>query len=142
VGSSWMATVLDQEQIEKSGGIASRPTSVESMPDRTGVEVATELGQRLLVRYLTPSQVSLFVSGSTDREHWVTPTAIAPNDLAVWLTLFAPRTRRRHALLLDPVKIDVIRGPAWVRLGQGIEYFLPDGFPADAVLENVALEVR
>jgi hypothetical protein len=57
VPSSWIATMLDQEQIERSNVIAARPQSVETMPDRSGADVAQELGGRLLVRYLVPAHV-------------------------------------------------------------------------------------
>jgi hypothetical protein len=52
-----------------------------------------------------------------------------------WLALFAPLLARRHALVLNPEEIDVIRGPAWIRGGQGIEYYLPSGFPQAAVVD-------
>ena len=139
--SSWIATLLDQEQIEKLNPIAPRPQAVETMPDRTGDDVATELGGRLFVRYLVPSQKAEFTDGSTDRDHWVTPTAIAPEHAVSWLALFAPRVKRQHALLLDPAKIDVVRGPAWIRFGQGIEYYLPSGFPKDAVVDVGVIQV-
>jgi hypothetical protein len=140
--SAWLATLLDQEQIEKTRVIAPRSQDVETMPDRTGAEIADELGGRLLVRYLTASQVGLFTAGSTDRGHWVTPTPVGPEDAASWLALLAPLLWRRHALLLDPRHVDIIRGPAWIRLGQGIEYYLPSGFSADAVVDVGVIPVR
>jgi hypothetical protein len=140
--SAWLATILDQEQIEATGAIAPRSQDVETMPDRAGADIADELGGRLLVRYLTDSQVGLYTSGSTDRDHWVTPTPVGPEDAASWLALLAPHHPRTHALLLDPRHIDLIRGPAWIRLGQGIEYHLPGGFPADAVFDVGVIPVR
>jgi len=140
--SAWLATLLDQEQIELCGPIASRIVDVETMPDRAGADVAQELGGRMLLRYLVPSQVTDFVMGSTDRAHWVTPTALAPDDLVPWLALFAPNVKRQHAILLDPSEIEVIRGPAWIRLGQGLEYYLPDGFPQAAILDVGPIQVR
>ncbi len=95
----------------------------------------------MFVRYLVKAQLTQFLSGST-RGHWVTPTAISPKDVNAWLALPAPRVPRQYALLLDPSKIAVVRGPAWIRLGQGIEYFLPDGFPEDAILDQRVIEVR
>jgi hypothetical protein len=142
VSSSWMATLLDQEQIERANPIAPRSQSVLLMPDRSGVEVSAEIGGRFLVRYLAESQVSAFQSGSTDRDHWVTTTAISPSDVVSWLALFAPRVQRKHALILDPSKIATIRGPAWIRLGQGIEYYLPAGFPQDAICGVGVIPVR
>jgi hypothetical protein len=127
--------MLDQEQIEQGTVIASRAQAVEAMPDRSGEDVALELGGRLLVRYLVDSQVNEFLNGSEDRDHWVTPTPIAPENAVAWLALFAPLLARRHALVLNPEEIDVIRGPAWIRGGQGIEYYLPNGFPQAAVVD-------
>jgi len=137
-----MATTLDQEQIELTSVIASRLQPVEDMPDRTGAAVAAELGSRFLVRYLVASQVTEFNDGSPGRGHWVTPTAISPKDVVFWLALWSPRLKRQHALLLDPTKIDLVRGPAWIRFGQGIEYFLPNGFPKDAVVDVGTVQVR
>ncbi len=136
-----MATLLDQEHIERSAAIAPRGQDVKAMPDRPGNEVSLELGGRLLVRYLTDSQVTEFLSGSTGRAHWTTPTPIAPEAVVPWLALYAPTVARRHALILEPAKIPVIRGPAWIRLGQGVEYFLPDGFPADAIVDVGVVQV-
>jgi hypothetical protein len=139
--SSWIATLLDQEQIERQSAIAPRPQAVEALPDRTGQEVAKELGGRLLMRYLVPSQTTEFKDGSTNREHWVTPTAISPEHVVSWLALFAPRVKREHALLLDPAKIETVRGPAWIRFGQGIEYYLPKGFAKDAIVDVGVVQV-
>ncbi len=133
--------MLDQEQIEASVTIAPRSQAVETMPDRAGAAVATEIGGRFLVRYLVASQLNEFLEGSTDRDHWVTPTAIAPEVVVSWLALFAPKVARQHVLVLDVAKIDVVRGPAWIRGGQGIEYYLPGGFPKDAVVDVGVLVV-
>lgn len=142
MSSSWLATVLDQEQIETTTTIASRLTEVEGMPDRLGVDVAAELGGRLFLRYLTTSQLTQFLGGSTDRDHWVTPTPVSPGEVVDWLALFAPHEPREHALLLDPSKVPVVRGPAWIRLGSGIEYYLPSGFPKEAILDVGHVKVR
>jgi len=37
-------------------------------------------------------------------------------------------------MLLDPSKIDEIKGPRWVRFGNGIEYLLPKGFLSEALV--------
>lgn len=143
MGCPWTSTLLDQEQIERDGtAIAVRRQPVEAMPVRLGTEVAEELGHRYLVRYLTDSQVSLFSTGSTDRAHWVTPTPYGVEDVVSWLALFAPRQPRRHALLLDTIEISEVCGPAWIRLGQGIEYYLPRGFPEAAVVDVGVVQVR
>lgn len=134
--------MLDQEQIEATTPIAPHVVPVMKMPDRMGVDVAHELGGRLFLRYLTKSQLTEFLNGSTARGHWVTPTAISATEVVDWLALFAPNEARNHALLLDPRKIDVVRGPAWVRIGSGIEYYLPAGFTKDAILDVGHVRIR
>ncbi|HEY8112889.1 MAG TPA: hypothetical protein VII16_08475 [Actinomycetes bacterium] len=133
--------MLDQERIEITTPISSRLTAVETMPDRAGTNVAEDLGDRYLARYLTSAQVPEFLDGSS-RGHWVTPTALSPNDVVPWLALYAPMLKRQHLLLINPSKVDVIRGPAWIRLGQGIEYYLPHGFPKSAIVDVGVLQVR
>lgn len=127
--------MLDQEQIEAASLIAPRRQPVEHMPDRSGGDVETELGRRFLIRYLMDSQLHEFLNGSTNRGHWVTPTAIAPEAATSWLALFAPKLSRKHVLMLDVSKVDVVRGPAWIRGGQGIEYYLPYGFSQNAIVD-------
>lgn len=142
MGAPWTATLLDQEQIECGATvIAPRRDRVESMPPRPGAEIALELGGRYLIRYLTDAQVAEFISGST-LPHWTTPTPYAIDDVVSWLALFVPKVRRSHALLLDPTRISEIRGPAWVRLGQGIEYYLANGFPEAAIVDVGVIQVR
>ena len=102
---AWVSTILDQERIETMTPIASRPTSVETMPDRTGADVALDVGDRYLARYLVASQVTEFLGGST-RPHWVTPTPLSPTDVVPWLALFAPTKPRKHLLLIDPAKVE------------------------------------
>lgn len=140
MSSSWLSTLLDQERIEIVQTIAGRGVAVETMPDRTGSDVVEDLGDRYVLRYLTASQVSDFVDGS-DRAHWVTPTALSPDNVVPWLALYAPKSPRAHVLLLDLNEIEVVRGPAWIRLGQGIEYYLPKGFPKKAVVDVGVLQV-
>ncbi|HEY3736086.1 MAG TPA: hypothetical protein VGL26_01470 [Jatrophihabitans sp.] len=142
MSSSWLATLLDQEQIETTTKITSHVTPVVDMPDRTGADVAHELGSRLFLRYLTKSQLVEFLQGSVDRGHWVTPTPISSTEVVDWLALFAPGEPREHALLLDPSKIELVRGPSWVRLGSGIEYYLPAGFSKAAILDVGHVRVR
>lgn len=140
---AWLATMLDQEQLEgRKATITSHVQSVVDMDDRPGSEVAAELGGRYFLRYLMQSQVTEFVSGSTDRPHWVTPTAVSSADVVSWLALPAPKEKRQHVLLLDPAKIDIVRGPSWIRFGSGIEFYLPNGFPGEAVVEFGVIKVR
>ncbi len=112
-----------------------------TLPRRPGPDVAKELGDRYLLRYLLPHQVGAYTSGSTD-PHWVTPTAYSPEETVSWLALPAPRFPRSYVLLLKPDGIPSIWGPRWVRFGGGIEYYLPLGFPATALAFPWEVEVR
>jgi hypothetical protein len=134
MGAGFLATMLDQEMLEVAHSVTIFPRSTAdmAMPTKTGVDVSRELGDRYLLRYLLREQVGRFTSGSTD-PHWVTPTPYSREELTGYLALPNPRKRRTYVLVLDPKKIAEIKGPRWVRAGQGIEYLLPMGFPADAV---------
>lgn len=134
---SRLATTLDNEHladgsVSPSASIAARQTSPASLPQKTGAEVKNELGGRFLLRYLLPTQLGAFNSGSS-RQHFVTPTPYSPDESSSWLALPQPQAKRTYVMILDPEQIDVIRGPRWVRFGDGIEYLLPNGF-GDAAL--------
>ena len=134
--------MLDQESLEARGvSIAGRLTSEAKLEVRSGSEVARELGGRVLLRYLLEEQVDSFTSGSIGRKHWLTPTPYAPSETICWLALWVPNRPRRHVMLLDPARIDAIKGPRWIRFGRGIEYFLPTGFPEQALMPVPVLEV-
>lgn len=142
MSSSWLATLLDQEQIERSSGqIAARTVNVETMDTRTGVDVARELGSRYVIRYLGANRLTDLLVGTSEGQ-WVTPTPISPKDVAHWLALPDPQYLRKHAILLDLNHITKVCGPAWIKLGEGIEYYLPDGFPSQAIVDLRVIEVR
>jgi hypothetical protein len=142
MGAGWLATILDQEMIEGGGGaIAARSVRDGALPARTGAEVAAELRGRLLARYMLRSQIGEFAGGSTEM-HWVTPTPLSTKEIPRFLAVPRPAGRRTHAVLLDPAPIPEIRGPRWVKTGQGIEYLLPNGFPASALVMPWEIEVR
>ncbi len=120
--------------------IAAGVTPDDSLPPKSGRDVAIELGGRYLLRYMLPRQVGKYALGSPDR-HFVTPTAYSPEDTVSWLYLPKPNEKRRYVMLLDPAKIPYVQGPRWVHLGKGIEYILPHGFPREAVVGRWELEV-
>jgi hypothetical protein len=129
-----LATVLDQEMLEKKGAlIAARTVADAALPKKSGADVWRELGGRYLMRYLASEAIGES-SGGSATPVYATPTPFAPSDLVVWLALPAPMKPRDYALLLDPREVPVILGPRWVRLGKGIEYILPEGFPASALV--------
>jgi hypothetical protein len=133
--SSWLATLLDLEMLELAKGIAiaSAWTPAGDLPDKTGAEVAEELGGRYLLRYLLPNQVGQFVDGSI-AQHFATPTPYAPEETVSYLALPAPTQPRTHVIVLDPGAIPRVLGPQRVRGAQGIQYVLPDGFPKAAIV--------
>ena len=141
--AGWLATVLDEELLERVHGvvIAPRMTPDMHLPARTGHDVARELGGRYLLRYVLEEQLGVFADGS-DAAHYVTPTPYAPGETVVYLSLPRPASPRRYVMMLDPLRIAEIRGPRWVRLGPGIEYILPRGFPRDALVWGWEQEVR
>jgi len=141
VSSPRLATTLDQEMIEAYGVVASARTPDHALPRRPGSAVAAELGNRLLLRYLVPTQLGSFTSGSVGRQHWVTPTPYTPQDAATWLALPNALNLRTFVMLLDPSLIPHIDGPRWVRFGHGIEYLLANGFPAPALIYPPELPV-
>lgn len=106
---------------------------VDALPRKPGTQVWDELGGRHLLRYLAPYQVGQFSRGST-RTHWATPTPYASEETVDFLYLPDPLADRRYVMLLDPRQMDEIRGPQWIYLGKGIQYFLPNGFPGEAVV--------
>lgn len=140
--SSLLATLLDQEMLENRGtvSILPAPTPDAMVPAKSGKAVFEELGGRFLLRYLVPAQLTAFTAGGKGI-HWVTPTPYQPEETVSWLALPALSKPRRHALVLDPREIEMICGPRWVRLGGGIEYILPRGFPASALVLPWPIEV-
>lgn len=144
---SFLATTLDEEMFHRtvplfSTSIASATTSVSDPSySKNGWQVTYELGGRYLLRYLLGHQTNKFLNGS-NQTHWVTPTPYRAQATISWLALPKPKRPRNFVLLLDPQEIEKIWGPRWVRFGHGIEYILPDGFPADAVVAGWPKEVR
>jgi hypothetical protein len=140
--AAWLATALDHEQLEVSRGVVIAPRRQEdyALTVRYGPDVAQELGGRYLLRYILPEQVNQFADGSTATHH-VTPTPYAPRDTVSYLALPKPVAPRLYVMLLDPARIPYIQGPRWIRLGKGIEYILPRGFPKDALVMPWEVEV-
>jgi hypothetical protein len=135
--------MLDQEMLEivRRVRIARRVTPDANLPVKRGQVVAHELAGRYLLRYMLPHQVGQIREGSPAR-HFVTPTPYSADDVVAWLYLPKPTGRREFVLLLDPGKIAVIQGPRWVRLGNGIEYILPEGFQREAIVAGWELNME
>jgi hypothetical protein len=147
--SAHIATMLDQERIEsfRRLPIGGRTARVEDMPERPGTEVASEIGDRYLLRYLMKGQLSDFAchgpnSGSAfTRPHWLTPTPIPKADVTSWLALFAPSDERDYVLVIDPARLTSVQGPAWIRLGSGIEYYT-SSVPLNAIINPGPIGLR
>jgi len=140
---SLLATNLDREMLENRINpvqIAASTMPDNQLPIKSGADVLRELKGRYLLRYLLPHQIGLYINGSND-QHWVTPTPYTPEETISWLALPNPSLPRTFVMLLDPSKIDEIKGPRWVRLGKGIEYLLHQGFPPEALLLSWPLQV-
>jgi hypothetical protein len=130
-----LATILDGEMLEVVHGvqIEARTVPDSKLPLKSGVQVAAELGGRYLLRYVLNRQLGSFLAGSTS-SHYVTPTPYGSHEAISFLNLPLPRYHRHFLLLLNPLHIEVVQGPRWVRLGSGIEYILPKGFPKMALV--------
>jgi hypothetical protein len=142
--SSWLATWLDWDFLEQQRGARILPPKTDramEYPDRPGIEVANELAGRKLLRYMTPAQVGTFRSGTT-AETYVTPTAYTADEAPRWLVLPVPTISRPYALILDPAQIPWIQGPMWVAAIRGMQYILPYGFPAEAIVVPGAPDLR
>lgn len=88
-----LATFLDHWMLEqpdhvasRGGGIAAGFSDEHLLPSRTGQQLATELGGRLLVRYLREHELAEGQRG-TSRAVWATPTPYGPRDAADLLAL-------------------------------------------------------
>lgn len=131
--SGWLATYLDARFLVFEQAALIHQEGTLNLPLRTGVEVARELGGRKLIRYMHAGQVGRFRQGSSDLTY-TTPTPYSPEEASSWLVLPAPTLLRTHALILEPTLIPWIQGPQWVAMGSGIQYLLPQGFPAAAII--------
>ena len=141
MGSSRLAKILDQEMVEARGAaIASAVTDDSDLPIRSGADVFEEIGGRLLVRYMVFRQLGQFAGGSNSR-HWVTPTPLSVEAVGPFLALPSIAEPRKYAMLINPSAVPQIQGPRWVRGGDGIEYLLPNGFPASALAVAWEIEV-
>lgn len=138
-GCCRLATLLDLEMLHrKRVRIYSYDVGWPSMRRLDGKEVAEQLGGRHLL-YFLPRDRSGSLLGGTDRPKYLTPTPYPPTDeMIAWLGLPFVDVKRELALLLDPAKLTGVYGPRDVKLGDGIEYVLPGGFPADAIVEMSA----
>ena len=142
MSSGWLATWLDAQMLmDRVGGLPPPMTLNADLPAWTGAELSKLLAGRRLCRYVIGEDVGRFTTGST-RPHWVTPTPYSPDEVASYLFLPNPLKPREHVLLLDPARIARALGPRQIHAGAGIEFLLPAGFPAAAVVDGWEMVVR
>jgi hypothetical protein len=127
--SGWIARGLDALMLGEA--ISGEWTADEELAERSGDEVAQELGGRMLLRYVEDS-----TEKSRSRATFVSPTAYSADEVGAYLALPNPESPRRHVLFLNPSCIERIKGPRWVMQGQGIEYILVDGYDETAIVGN------
>ncbi|MCH5641916.1 hypothetical protein [Gordonia sp. ABSL49_1] len=136
MGAGFLATQLDKLMLR--GKMSPADTDINDLPERTGAEIAAELGGRMLLRYVEhPDEVG--------RTHptFVCPTPYSMDEVYQWLALPKPLSVRRWVVVLDPTGIDYVKGPKECSLGGGIEYLLPNGYESGAIASpGWAVEVR
>jgi len=131
---SAIATRLDEEMLlNRSVHIYPPYTPVGTMPPRSGSAVASELGGRYLLRYLLRTQYQ-HLTAATSQLRFVTHTnpVFAKGGGLVARTADADKTAFRTISRSKSHSRDT--GPRRVRLGGGLEYVLPKGFPTDALV--------
>lgn len=136
---SRLTTTLDGQMLQ--GKISGEWVTDTSLKEKTGGEVSEELGGRYLLRYLRDDQKGSFFAGES-RPQFLTPSPYAPEEASIWLALFFPWIVRRYVILVDPKQVGrPIRGPRAIFGGFGVEYLMPEGFPAEAVVHPGNLEI-
>lgn len=127
--SAWLATQMDARMLDKQ--VASAGTPIEHLPVRSGVDVARELANRPLLRYV---DYELVHEAGRTAPTFVCPTPYASTDQVEYLALPRPDLTREFVILIDAAKVTKVIGPRWCDLGSGIEYVLPDGYPEQAMM--------
>ena len=127
-----LATNLDAEMIRTGGHTIYRANTADSrLPTVAGNAVFDQLGGRWLMRYIRPYSLADYDPNSPrshfDGPAYVTPTPYSTDDVISWLALPPHLPAPNYAVLIDPRAVDAL-GPRWVRLGNGIEYVLPNGY--------------
>ncbi len=120
--------------------IAPPDTPGDALVVKNGLQVSAEVGGRYLLKYLLPWQVGTYRHGS-DEPAYFTVTPLGP-ETPKYLAPPASQWTRTHVLLLDPKLLPPswdVRGPRWIAMGGGLEYFLPQGFPTEALV-NIGAE--
>jgi hypothetical protein len=104
--------------------------ALTGMPTRTGTEIAAELAGRKLLR-LTQDQHEGPRAGV---ETWLTATTACPKCAGPVFHLPKQLAERSWAIPIEPAKVSEIQGPRRCIMGIGLEYYLPNGYEADAMI--------
>ena len=138
--SGRLATLLDLEMLSGKGVLLHpEGTPDVSMPIRKGIEVAAELGGRLLLSYIRERDViartksGQILLGDTNWRVFATPTPYSSRQVVSALALPLPDLSRTHVILIDPAHVREVQGPRRVSFGYGIEYLLPMGYTTEAL---------
>jgi hypothetical protein len=115
-----------RDQIDR---IWEEDVPLEEMPVRSGSEVADELAGRMLLRYVTEQHPP----PADGRQVWLTPTPLGVVGAVELLHLPNQIAKRHWVLVIHPARLEQIKGPRRVIMGQGIEYYLPKGYTDEAV---------
>jgi len=133
---SRLAAHLDISMLLAKGlQIASEGVPDDQVP--YAKNLTAELCSRHLIKYVRQADLSHYsaLSGITffPGRHFVTPMAVAAADLQSALAL-PPLPTPSGALLLNPAKLTLVRGPRRIAAGIGVEYIIDEGFTLDAIV--------
>jgi hypothetical protein len=65
---------------------------------------------------------------------WLTPTPICPKCAGPMLHLPNELAQRLWAIPIEPAHVGEIQGPRRCIMGAGMEYYLPNGYEANATI--------
>jgi hypothetical protein len=65
---------------------------------------------------------------------WLTPTPICPKYAGPMLHLPNELAQRLWAIPIEPAHVGEIQGPRRCIMGAGMEYYLPNGYEANAMI--------
>jgi hypothetical protein len=124
-------------------GISIAPSNhpIERLPEMSGWEFWNRTHHHLF-KYLTAGTLHLFNQGSKIPE-WVAMSWYSSSKEAIdSLCLPNPEKPRKFVLVIDPRPITRIVGPRHVVLAVGVEFFLPQGIPREAVVATKVISGR
>lgn len=138
---SRIAVHLDAEMFLRRGIVVAPATTPESALTPV-LDPDQHFAGRLLVRYVRKSDLAQVTSTTwQNRTHWLTTTPLCKGSVRTYLNLPSSLPAPTHALLVDPLVLQGIRGPRYVRLGFSVEYLVPTLPDASIVGNKWAVEI-